>query len=154
MRRYETIFIADPDLTEEDQAALFDRVKDTVSQKSGRMIEFDEWGQRKLAYEIKKKIRGFYVRMDYCGMGGLVSELERIMRLDDRVMKYLTVLLDRDADPDNIIIEKAAAKEEKTSSETSEANESSTVAEESAESGDNSDDTSDESTDNTEEDND
>jgi small subunit ribosomal protein S6 len=149
MRRYETIFIADPDLAEEDQAALLDRIKDTVSQNSGRMIEFDEWGQRKLAYEIKKKIRGFYVRMDYCGMGGLVSELERIMRLDDRVMKYLTVLLERDADPDTIISQKAAAKEE-ASSEALKANESSTVAEEEpAES----DDSIDESTEDTEEDN-
>ena len=69
----------------------------------------DLWGIKKLAYEIKKKPRGYYARYDYCGMGPLVDELERFFRIDDRVLKYLTVLLDSDADIEKIQAELEAA---------------------------------------------
>lgn len=91
MRRYDTIFIADPDLSDENRLSLFDRLKDLITQHGGYIAKFDEWGMRKLAYEVKKKMRGFYVLMDFCSQGSLVLELERIMRIDDRVLKFLTV---------------------------------------------------------------
>ncbi|CAN2042040.1 Small ribosomal subunit protein bS6 [Candidatus Magnetomoraceae bacterium gMMP-15] len=112
MRRYETIFVSDPDLSDEDRLLVFDRLKEIIPQYKGKLLEFDEWGIKKLAYEVKKKQRGFYVRMDYCGMGDLVSELERIMRLNDRVMKYLTVLLDKNVDLEAIEQEMAEAEDE------------------------------------------
>jgi small subunit ribosomal protein S6 len=102
MRRYETIVIVDPDLGEEQRGVVFDRIRELIPQKGGLLVEFDEWGGRKLAYEIKKKQRGYYVRIDYCGGGDLVSEMERQFRIDDRVMKYMTVLLDTDADMERI----------------------------------------------------
>jgi small subunit ribosomal protein S6 len=55
-----------------------------------------------MAYEIKKKLRGHYTRLDFCGNGDLVDEIERTFRIDDRVMKYMTVLLEKDADVDAI----------------------------------------------------
>ncbi len=102
MRRYETIVIVDPDLGEEQRGPVFDRIRELIPQKGGLLVEFDEWGGRKLAYEIKKKQRGYYVRVDYCGGGDLVSEMERQFRIDDRVMKYMTVLLDKEADMERI----------------------------------------------------
>lgn len=102
MRRYETIVIVDPDLGEEQRGVVFDRIRELIPQKGGLLVEFDEWGSRKLAYEIKKKQRGYYLRIDYCGGGDLVSEMERQFRIDDRVMKYMTILLDTEADMERI----------------------------------------------------
>ncbi|MCB2166917.1 MAG: 30S ribosomal protein S6 [Deltaproteobacteria bacterium] len=102
MRRYETIVIVDPDLGEEQRGVVFDKIRELIPQKGGLLVEFDEWGGRKLAYEIKKKQRGYYVRIDYCGGGDLVSEMERQFRIDDRVMKYMTILLDTEADMERI----------------------------------------------------
>lgn len=111
MRRYETIIIIDPDLSEDDRTSLLTRVKEIIPQQEGVLIHEDLWGVKKLAYPIKKKPRGFYARMDYCGMGQVVNELERFFGIDDRVMKYLTVQLDTEADVEKIQAELAAAKE-------------------------------------------
>jgi small subunit ribosomal protein S6 len=102
MRRYETIVILDPDLSKEAEAPFFERVNDLIPQYAGELIETDDWGIKKLAYDIKKKNRGHYVRFDFCGDGALVEEMERFFRIDDRVMKFMTVLLDADADVDAI----------------------------------------------------
>ena len=109
MRRYETIAILDPDLPDDDRTALLTRIKEIVPQHDGVLIAEDLWGSKKLAYEIKKKSRGYYARIDYCGEGPLVDELERFFRIDDRVMKYLTVQLDPDADVEKIQSEMTAA---------------------------------------------
>jgi len=98
MRRYETFIIIDPDLSDEERSPVFEKVKDLIQQEECLLIMLDEWGDRRLAYEIKKKSRGYYVRLDYCGTGKLVEEIERFSRIDDRVMKYMTVLLDKHAD--------------------------------------------------------
>ncbi|MBU0698809.1 MAG: 30S ribosomal protein S6 [Proteobacteria bacterium] len=102
MRRYETIFIVDPDLSGEEHAPLFERLKLLFPQMGGFLVSIDEWGLRKLAYEIKKKTRGHYVRLDYCGTGTLVNEIERFFRIDDRVLKYLTVLIEEDVDLESL----------------------------------------------------
>ena len=98
MRRYETFIIIDPDLSNEERSPIFEKVKDLIQQEKCLLVIFDEWGARRLAYEIKKKSRGYYVRLDYCGTGKLVDEMERFFRIDDRVLKYMTVLLDKYAD--------------------------------------------------------
>ncbi len=102
MRRYESIIILDPDLTEESRAPIFERFNNLIPQQGGFLVETDDWGVKKLAYEIKKRPRGHYVRLDYCGDGGLVDELERFCRIDDKILKYMTVLLDDAADLDGI----------------------------------------------------
>ncbi len=98
MRRYETIFIVTPDLSDEERTPLFERIKDLIPKHDGFLFMVDEWGSKKLAYEIKKKARGYYVRLDYCGTGILIDEIERLFRIDDRVLKYMTVLLEKDVD--------------------------------------------------------
>ena len=114
MRRYETIFIADNDLSEEDRFPIFEKLKDLIQQHSGLLVMVDEWGGKKLAYEIKKKARGYYVRLDYCGSGILVNEIERFFRIDDRILKYMTVLLDQDVDMEAVKEEIAKAEEIRT----------------------------------------
>ncbi len=110
MRRYETIVIVDPDLSEEDRKALFARIGEIISQNAGELIAEDPWGTKKLAYEIKKKTRGYYSRFDFCGTGPLVDEMERQFRIDDRILKFLTVLLNPEADVEKIKADIAAAK--------------------------------------------
>ena len=109
MRRYETFVIFDPDLSEDERTPVIDRIKETITKQQGFLVEVDDWGSRKLAYEIKKKSRGYYSRLDYCGSGPLVNELERFFRIDDRVLKYMTVLLDEAADLEKIKEEIAQA---------------------------------------------
>ena len=94
MRRYETFIILDPDLSEDQRLPVIERVKEIIAQMGGFLVRVDEWGSRKLAYAIGKKERGFYVRFDFCGSGQLVNEMERFFRIDERVLKHMSVLLD------------------------------------------------------------
>ena len=102
MRRYETIVILDSDLSEEERAPVFERVTSLFPQYSGFLVGIDEWGVKKLAYAIKKRPRGFYARIDFCGHGDLVGEIERFFRIDDRILKFMTVLLEENADVERI----------------------------------------------------
>ena len=113
MRRYETIFIIDNDLSEEGRSPILEKLEDLIQQYNGLQVMADEWGTKKLAYEIKKKVRGYYVCLDYCGSGPLVDEIERFFRIDDRVLKYMTVVLDKDVDIENVKEEIAKAEEAK-----------------------------------------
>jgi len=117
MRRYETVFIADPDIPEESRLALFERLKGIIVAGESFFVRFDEWGVRKMAYEIKKKKRGFYVLAEYVGLGSQVQELERVMRIDDRILKFLTVLKDENAIVEAIREEMAREEAEKEARE-------------------------------------
>ena len=110
MRRYETIVIVDPDVPEDERNSLCDKLKDVILQKNGALIELEEWGIKRLAYEIRKKTRGYYLRFDYCGTGVVVDELERFFRINDRFLKFMTIMLADNADVEKIREEIAAAK--------------------------------------------
>ena len=109
MRRYETFVIIDPDISQDQRNPLIERVEELIAQMDGFLVYTDDWGERKLAYEIRKKGRGYYVRFDFCGLPSLVDEIERFFRIDDRALKYMTVLLNKEADLEKIKEEKAAA---------------------------------------------
>ena len=117
MRRYETFIIIDPDLSDEERSPVFEKVKNLIQQEGCFLVMLDEWGARRLAYEIKKKSRGYYVRLDYCGTGKLVDEMERFFRIDDKVMKYMTVLLDKSVDIELLKEEMAKAEIKKSKSD-------------------------------------
>ena len=108
MRRYETFVIIDPELSQDQREPLIGRVEELINQMEGFLVLTDNWGEKKLAYNIKKKTRGYYVRFDYCGLAPLVNEIERFCRIDDRALKYMTVLLNGEADLEKIKAEKAA----------------------------------------------
>ena len=112
MRRYETIAILDPDLSEDGRAPVFDRLTELIPAQNGFLVKLDQWGNRRLAYDIKKKSRGFYICVDLCGDGALVNEMERFFRIDDRVLKYMTVVLNKDVDLEAVKAEVAEAEAE------------------------------------------
>ena len=109
MRRYETFVIIDPDISLDQREPLISRVEELITQMDGFLVLRDDWGERKLAYDIKKKRRGYYVRFDYCGLAPLVNEIERFFRIEDRALKYMTVLLSENPDLEKIKEEKTAA---------------------------------------------
>jgi small subunit ribosomal protein S6 len=121
MRRYETIVIIDPKLSNEQRLPIFEKLKDLIVQQSGFLVIVDEWGDKRLAYEIKKRSHGYYVRLDFCGTGALVNEIERFFRIDDRILKYMTVLLDKDADVERIKEQMAEAEAEASKKQMAEA---------------------------------
>ena len=120
MRQYETLFIVNPDSSEEDLKAVATKIKGVISGMNGIVTSYDEQGKKKLAYSVKKQNKGYYVLMDYVGSADIVSEIERNMRLDDRVLKYLTVKLADQVDPESIEPEKSEPPEETESVETPE----------------------------------
>jgi small subunit ribosomal protein S6 len=117
MRHYETLFIVTPDSSEEDLKAVATKIKGVVTGMNGIVTSYDEQGSKKLAYSVKKQNKGYYVLMDYVGSAGIVSELERNMRLDDRVLKYLTVKLADQVDPESIKPEKSEPEEQAVEAE-------------------------------------
>ncbi|MDA3917885.1 MAG: 30S ribosomal protein S6 [Deltaproteobacteria bacterium] len=125
MRKYETVFILDPDVKDQARTDLFDRVKNIITKENGILLDFDEWGNKKLAYEIKKKLRGFYVCITYGGTGSLVKELERNLRLSDDVLKFMTLLLS-----DDVTVEQLEEEDKENQDKLSEETESESVEKE------------------------
>ncbi len=102
MRKYETVVISDPDLQDQSRAELLDKVRNIIARENGIFLYVDDWGSKKLAYEINKKLRGHYSCLTYGGTGDLVKELERNLGLNDDVMKYMTILLSSDETADSL----------------------------------------------------
>jgi small subunit ribosomal protein S6 len=96
-------------LSQDQREQVIHRVEELIDQMDGFLVFTDDWGERKLAYDIKKRSRGYYVRFDYTGLSPLVNEIERFFRIDDRALKYMTVLLDKVVDLEKIKAEKAEA---------------------------------------------
>ena len=109
MRHYETIYIINPDLSAEDNQMVIEKFNNLVEQQTGVIIKVEEWGKQKLAYEIKKEERGFYILLDYCGDPGLTASLERDLKLDDRILKYQTIKLADKVDPQELVQKKEEA---------------------------------------------
>ncbi len=91
MRRYESIWVVDGDLPDEDVKAAIDKFTRIIAAQGGTLVDVDEWGRKKLAYKIKSASRGYYVLADFAGTPETVKELERNYRIDDRIIRYLTV---------------------------------------------------------------
>ncbi len=112
MKRYETIYIVNPNLDADSLKEVVTKFSDLVKKLKGYIVKINEWGKRKLAYEVKRFDKGYYVVLDFCGLPGIVKELERNLNIDDRILKYLTVKIDEDADPEDLIV-KGQEKEDK-----------------------------------------
>jgi small subunit ribosomal protein S6 len=90
-REYETIYILRSDVDGESAERVQARVAEAVDREHGKLVKVEAWGRRKLAYPVGKQRKGVYVYVKYVGGGGLVAEVERNLKLQETVMKYMTV---------------------------------------------------------------
>ncbi len=97
MRRYETIFIASPTLTDEQSDELVKQFEGIIAEQGGELLKTDKWGRKKLAYEVQKFSEGYYTLFEMNAGPTLVAELERRMRNHDSVIKFLSVRMDEQA---------------------------------------------------------
>lgn len=94
---YETVFILTPVLSEEQAKEAVGKYKKLLSSLGAKVVSEEHWGLRKLAYPIQKKSTGFYHLLQFEGPGNLVSELELNFKRDERMLRHLTVKLDKHA---------------------------------------------------------
>ncbi len=90
MRTYETLYVLRPDLEGEKTQEIVSRYRDLVADKGGEVVDVAEWGKRRLAYEIDNHREGYYVVMKYNAPTDVSPELERLFRISDDVMRYIT----------------------------------------------------------------
>ena len=109
MQRYEVVAIVLADLNEDDLTALIERIQTIITDRKGVIAKLDKWGKRHLAYEIKKQRDGYYFLIDFAGDGPIVTEIERNFKIDDRVLKFMTVKKEGATTAEGIEQEAAAA---------------------------------------------
>ena len=95
-RQYEVVFIVDPGADDDEVNRLTENHKQIVTDQGGVITKSESWGKRQLAYEILHKTEGTFVLMEIEGSGKEIAELERRMRVNDRIIRYLTVRVDED----------------------------------------------------------
>jgi len=108
MRQYETTFILRPNLGEDQFTEIIDRTCGIITDDGGVIIDVDRWGVKRLAYEIKKESMGYYVCLNYAAPGTTIEEVERIFRIDDRLLRFLTIKLADEIDTPGIERQKEA----------------------------------------------
>ncbi len=97
LRQYETVFIMTPVLSEEQMKEAVSKFQDYLKKKGAEIVFEDQWGLRKMAYPIQKKSTGFYHLIEFRADTQLVKDLELEMKRDERVIRFLTVALDKHA---------------------------------------------------------
>jgi small subunit ribosomal protein S6 len=113
VREYEFVYVIQPDATVEREAEIHQRLDQVVADHKGRLLLRDDWGKRRLAYEIKKFQKGHYFQVNYLGQGKEVAEIERLMRIDADVLRYLSVQANDDVkDIETRVVEAAKQAEE------------------------------------------
>ncbi|HEX8289715.1 MAG TPA: 30S ribosomal protein S6 [Pyrinomonadaceae bacterium] len=95
-RTYEVMYIADPDTAVDTIGRLNEAVAALVQTEGGNVVRTDDIGRRRLAYPINKKDEGYYVLFEIEGSGQEIAELERRMRVNDAILRYMTVRVDED----------------------------------------------------------
>lgn len=99
-REYETIFIMNPGSDEDAIGKISDRCQGLISRLEGKLLVAENWGIHRLAYPVSKQQKGIYIYLRYLGYQDLVHELERNFRMVDTVIKYLTVKVAEDVNPE------------------------------------------------------
>jgi small subunit ribosomal protein S6 len=95
-RIYEVMYIAAPETADEDVTILNESLQQIIENGGGTVVKTDVMGRRKLAYPINKKTEGFYTLFEIEGSGQEIAELERRMRVNDAIIRYLTVRVDEE----------------------------------------------------------
>ncbi|MDO8527996.1 MAG: 30S ribosomal protein S6 [Deltaproteobacteria bacterium] len=99
MREYETLYVLKAITPEKEVQEFADRLSKMIQQFDGEILFTRPWGKRGLAFLMEKEKEGIYTHIDYVGNTELVAELERNLRLDERVLRFMTILLQDNVDP-------------------------------------------------------
>lgn len=94
MDNYETIFIVKPSLNDDEVEKAVEKIKAVIQKNGGELQKVENWGKKKLAYEVRKEKRGTYVLLNFKGPGPLVLQLEQHYRLDESIIKFITLKLE------------------------------------------------------------
>jgi small subunit ribosomal protein S6 len=105
LREYETIFLVRPDLAEDLVDKTVERLRGVINREGGKVIKVINMGKKKTAFEVKKHPRAIFIQMQYLGDSKMVAEVERNLRMTDDVLKYQTVKLAEDVDPNTRQVE-------------------------------------------------
>ena len=97
VKQYETVFIATPVLSEEQMKETVKKYTDLLQSKGAEIVYENNWGMRKLAYPIQKKSTGFYQLIEYKAEGNVIADVETELKRDERILRFLTVKLDKHA---------------------------------------------------------
>ena len=123
MRKYESLYIVHPEVVGDELTALVDKFQEVLTDQKAEILKLDNWGVRKLAYPIAKQGRGCYVQTIFQAEPQVIAEFERRLRLDENVLRFLTVLFDGEiVEPqaEEVAEETAATEEAEEVAETSE----------------------------------
>lgn len=93
LREYEMTIISRADMPESDVAKVLSKYEKLMTADGGEILKKDAWGSKKLAFGMKKHHRGVYTNYDFVGTSANLSEMERLMRIDDDVLRYMSVFL-------------------------------------------------------------
>jgi len=103
---YESAVLINAALDDEAIKNLIGRVKETITSNGGEILEVEDWGRKRLAYQVKKSKIGYYSIFRFNSLPDLIPKLERYYQLDEAILRYLTVTLSKDA-LDQIEIDKS-----------------------------------------------
>jgi len=95
---FETTFITRNELTDDAVAAIRERLTQAIAGFNGEVVLHEDWGKKKLAYPIQKETRGHYTYLVYTGKGEVVTEVERNLRLNEHVLRFLSISLAKEFD--------------------------------------------------------
>ena len=97
MNQYETVFIVTPVLSEDQMKEAVKKFEDLLTKAGAEIVHEEHWGMRKLAYPIQKKSTGIYQLIEYKAEGNVIADYETELKRDERIMRFLTVKLDKHA---------------------------------------------------------
>jgi small subunit ribosomal protein S6 len=96
-QQYETIFIVNASLDDPQIEVIIAKVQEQITRYGGEIVSTDRWGRKRLTYPIKKKNNGFYTLIEFQGPGTAIQQLEKFYKLDENIIRYLSIKLDKKA---------------------------------------------------------
>lgn len=114
-RVYEVMFIAAPETADEDIVKLNEAITKLIETEGGSVVKLEDIGRRRLAYQINKRNDGYYVLFEIEGSGQEIAELERRMRVNDTIIRYLTVRVDEERKTAQKLTDKREARQKRNS---------------------------------------
>ncbi len=106
MREYETLYLLIPETAAQKSDELGNKLSQIVTSHSGQVLTSFNWGKRRTAYQVGRHQSGIYIYLNYLAEGNIVSEIERILKNDDSVLKFITVKIADDVNVEERVKEK------------------------------------------------